>query len=210
MDVDKHVVFVDTGVMLSDAVEFVKSVAEKQGWNLHILKPKTDFWEYAKRYGTPGIKRRWCCKYLKLQPIFDYVKTLAPQRGMVLGFRRDEKRESRRRASQIRFHRKTRSWLYLPIKEWSKTDVRDYLRKNSLPDPPWYAHGLKESCACGAYMHRGELFRIKVHYPELFAKMVELDRERRKWGRCAFWDKGPVDLDEIIKQTTLDSKEVEA
>ena len=203
VDIDKYVVFVDTGVMLPDAVSFVKEVAEKQGWNLQILKPKTDFWEYSKRYGTPGIKRRWCCKLLKLQPIFDFVRGLKPQRAVVLGFRKDEKRKSRVQAPVVRFHRQTYSWIYLPIKSWTKIDVRNYLRQNNLPDPPWYRKGLKETCFCGAYTHRWELLRIKAHYPELFEKLVQLDLYRRKWGRCAFWDKGPVDLQEILKQKAL-------
>jgi cysteine desulfurase/selenocysteine lyase len=202
-DIEKCVVFVDTGVMLSDAVSFVEDVAKRQGWNLVILKPKTDFWQYAKRYGTPGIKRRWCCKILKLQPIFDFAKKLKPQRGMVLGFRKDEKRESRRQAAQVRYMRKIAAWIYLPIKDWTRMDVRRYLQENGLPDPPWYRKGLKETCMCGAYTNKRELLKIKVHYPELFDKLVQLDLERRKWGRCAFWDKGPVNLEEIISQTTL-------
>jgi len=204
VDVDKHVVFVDTGVMLSDAVDFVKDVAESQGWNLHVLKPKTDFWQYAKRYGTPGIKRRWCCKILKLQPMFDFAKTLKPQRAMVLGFRKDEKRKSRVQAPTVRYLKRVPAWVYLPIKTWTKIDVRSYLRKNGLPDPPWYGKGLKETCFCGAYTNKRELLRLKIHYPDLFQKMVQLDAERRRWGRCAFWDHGPVDLSDLKRQKTLE------
>jgi 3'-phosphoadenosine 5'-phosphosulfate sulfotransferase (PAPS reductase)/FAD synthetase len=204
VDIEKYVVTVDTGVMLPDAIEFVERVAEEQGWTLRILRPKVDFWQYSARYGTPGIKRRWCCKYLKLQPMFDFIKALPLQRAVALGFRRDERREARARAPPIRYQRRIQAWVYLPIKAWTKEDVRRYLKANGLPEPPWYARGIKETCACGAYMHRRELLCIKAHYPELFERLQALDRQRRLWGRCAFWDKGPVDLEELARQRTLD------
>jgi 3'-phosphoadenosine 5'-phosphosulfate sulfotransferase (PAPS reductase)/FAD synthetase len=201
--IDKYVVFVDTGVMLPDALSFVKEISAKQGWNLHVLKPKTDFWQYSARYGTPGIKRRWCCKMLKLQPIFDFVRGLKPQRGIVLGFRKDEKRKSRVQTPVVRYMRKISSWYYLPIKNWTKTQVKQYLKENKLPDPPWYRLGLKETCLCSAYGHKKEWLTIKALYPELFHRFVELDMERRKWGRVVWWDKGPVSAEELLKQKTL-------
>jgi 3'-phosphoadenosine 5'-phosphosulfate sulfotransferase (PAPS reductase)/FAD synthetase len=203
VDIEKYVVTVDTGVMIPDAIEFVKRVAEEQGWTLRILRPKVDFWQYSMRYGTPGIKRRWCCKYLKLFPMFEFVKQLPLQRAMVIGFRKDERRRSRQLAPQVRYQRRIQAWVYLPIKAWTKEDVRRYLKANSLPEPPWYARGIKETCICGAYIHRKELLCIKAHYPGLFEKLQALDRQRRLWGRCAFWDKGPVDLDKIAKQRSL-------
>jgi len=202
-DIDKRVVIVDTGVMLPDVVPYAEKICESQGWTLTVLKPKTDYWQYSARYGTPGIKRRWCCKILKLQPIFDFVKTLNPQRGMVLGFRADEKRESRRKSPQVRYVKKASAWIYLPIKNWTTMMVRQYLRQNSLPEPPWYRKGLKETCLCGAYTNRKELLRIKTHYPELFERFKELDAQRQKWGRCAFWNGGPISLSDIEKQKTL-------
>jgi 3'-phosphoadenosine 5'-phosphosulfate sulfotransferase (PAPS reductase)/FAD synthetase len=141
---------------------------------------------------------------LKPQPIFDFVKTLRPQRDMILGFRKDEKRESRRQMSQVSYMRKIAAWIYLPIKDWTRIDGGNIFKKTGLPDPPWYKKGLKETCMCGAYTNKRELLKIKFHYPELFAKLIQLDIERRKWRRCAFWDKGPVNLEEIISQTALE------
>jgi len=203
MDVERYVVFVDTGVMLPDALSFIDSVASRFGWNLKVLKPKTDYWAYSARYGTPGIKRRWCCKILKLQPIFDFLKTLKPQRASALGFRADEKRKSRKVKPVVYYQRQTRSWVYLPIRNWTKGMVRQYIKEHGLPDPPWYKIGLKETCLCGAYTNRRELMKIKANYPELFQKFLDLDSQRRKWGRYAFWDHGPVQLQDLLKQKTL-------
>jgi len=202
-DLDKIVVFVDTGVMLPPARDFVEKVAEKYDWILKVLHPKVDFWSYAARYGTPSIKRRWCCKILKLQPIFDFVKVLPPQRANLIGFRKDETAKRRRERPEVWYLKKIRSWVYYPIKTWTQKDVMDYIKENDLPMPPWYRMGLKETCVCGAYSHKKEWMIIKAHFPELFQKFVELEKHRRKWGRTAFYDKGPLSALELAKQKTL-------
>lgn len=200
VDVGKHVVFVNTGIMLDDAVDFVKTTSQKFGWNLHIIKPEIDFVEYAKRYGTPAPKRRWCCKLLKLYPIFNFAKTLPPERLMCLGFRKDEKRRERKMLPKIFYQKPSESWILLPIREWSSMDVKNYLRKHNITEPPWYRLGIKECCVCGAYMTKKTLLSIKRHYPTIFQKFIEIDKERRKWGRTAFYK---IDLEYISKQTHL-------
>lgn len=205
IDINKHVAFVDTGIMLPEAIDFVKNVSEKYEWKLHIIKPETDFWSYARRYGTPAPKRRWCCKILKLKPLFTFSKTLEPERLMCLGFRKDEKRRERRMLPEIFYQKPSKSWILLPIRNWTTSDVRKYIKQHNLPEPPWYSKGIKECCVCGAYMSKKTLYAIKTHYPGIFRKFIELDKERRtKWGRTAFYQNGkPVDLEDISKQITI-------
>jgi len=202
-ELERFVIFVDTGVMLPPATSYVKKVADRYEWPLKVLHPKVDFWSYAKRYGTPSIKRRWCCKILKLQPIFDFVKVLPPQRASLIGFRADERSKRRRERPEDFFQRNSRSWIYHPIKTWTRRDVAKYIEINELPVPPWYRMGLKETCMCGAYSHKKEWMIIKARFPELFKKFVELERERLKWKRTAFYDKGPLSAIELNKQKTL-------
>jgi len=203
IDIDKYVVLVDTGVMLPDAIEFAKNVAKKYEWNLHILRPKIDFTSYSKRYGTPSIKRRWCCHLLKLQPIFDFIKPLPPQRAEVIGFRADEV-EKRQLKPQVWYRKQTKAWVYSPIITWTKKDVLNYIKQNNLPDPPWYKIGIKETCVCGAYSNKQRWMIIKAHYPELFQKFIEIEKVRQQYGRTAFYDKKPLSAHELAKQKTLD------
>jgi len=203
VEVDKYVVHVDTGVMLPGTLEYVKSVADIYNWPLVVLKPKIDFWKYATRYGVPSVRRRWCCKILKLQPIFEFVKQLRPQRAEVIGFRVDEV-ERRRRRPQVWYRKKTHSWVYYPIKSWTKRDIMNYIKEHGLPDPPHYRLGLKETCLCGAFAHKKEWMIVKAHFPEFFEKFVELEKARMRWGRTAFYDKGPLSAQELKKQSTLD------
>jgi len=202
-ELEKIVVFVDTGVMLPPAREFVEKVSKRYRWFLKVLHPKLDFWSCAARWGTPSIKRRWCCKTLKLQPIFDFIKTLPYQRADLVGFRKDETAERRRKLPEVRYLKRIRSWVYYPIKNWTKKDVMDYIREHNLPMPPWYRMGLKETCICGAYAHKKEWMIIKAHFPELFQRFVELEKHRLKWGRTVFYDKGPLSALELSKQKTL-------
>ena len=203
VDVDKYVVHVDTGVMVPMTEEYVRKVADLYGWPLTVLKPEVDYWKYAARYGTPSPRRRWCCKYLKLKPISDFIRRLPPQRAELLGFRADEV-ERRRRIPQVRYRKKTKSWVYLPIRDWTMRDVLNYIRKHGLPDPPHYRLGLRETCLCGVFAHKKEWMIIKAHFPDLFQKFVELEKHRLKWGRTAFYDGGPLSAVELNKQSTLD------
>ena len=87
-NIDIYTVFVDTTIMIPDVYDFVKEVSDRYGWNLIILKPDKAFKEYALEKGMPTMRRRWCCYYLKLRPIREFVKTLRPPVVEILGLRR--------------------------------------------------------------------------------------------------------------------------
>ena len=205
VDIDKYVVFVDTGVMIPSAIDYVRSVTERYGWNLKVLQPKTNFWEYAKQYGLPIRRRRWCCYRLKLQPIFDFIRTLPPQRGEILGFRKDESpRRKSKRFQQVSYDKRrgVRAWIYLPILDWTKRNVMSYIKMMGLPDPPHYRLGIKETCMCGLFTNEREIMTIKAHYPQLFNKFMEIEGKfRRDWA--AFWFGKPCYAKDLAKQKTL-------
>jgi len=202
-DLDRYVVFVDTGVMLPISVEYVEKVCAEYGWPLHVLHPKQDFWQLAPKWGCPSPNRRWCCKHLKLEPIWRFMATLPFQRGEAVGMKWcDSKRRSR--LPQIMYKRKTKSWGYLPIVSWSDEQVWVYIRRHRLPTPPHYRLGLNETCVCGAFAHWKEWMALKAHFPELYARFVELEKQFLP-GRTAFYDKGRrISAKEILAQKTLD------
>lgn len=207
LDLDTYVVHVDTTVMLPIAIDYVKEISDRQGWNLRILKPKTSFWEQAEKKGMPWIKRRWCCYGLKLQPIFDFLRTLPHQRGSVTGLRKDE---SPNRQKKLKRHvtRQTKKgmsfWAYAPLLYWTKNDVIQYIEENDLPMPPHYRLGFKETCMCGAFSSKREIMILKAHFPELFQKFVELEQKFRIEWAC-FYDHKPVFAKDLAKQMTLDA-----
>lgn len=208
VNIEKYVLFVDTGVMVPSAPVFVREVAERYGWNLRVLKPKTDFWTYAAKYGMPTHKRRWCCYLLKLQPIFDFVKQLPPPRAEVVGFRGDESRRRKKslRPEQVSFDKRhgVQAWVYLPLLNWTEEQVVKYIREHALPMPPHYRLGIKETCCCGAFTTRRQLMSVKAHYPEFFQKFIELENKFRMGNACFYFGK-PTYARELAKQKTLTS-----
>jgi len=213
VDIEKYVLFVDTGVMIPSAVTFAQEVASRYAWNLKVLHPKTDFWQYAAKYGVPHVYRRWCCYKLKLQPIFDFVKTLPFQRAEVLGIRGDESlRRQRKGFKEVGYDRRrgVRAWGYLPILTWSKKDVVAYIKENGLPDPPHYKMGIKETCMCGCFTSKEQIMAVKARYPEFFQKFVDLEGKFQRKDWACFYPGKPLYARDVAKQRTLETVEEHA
>lgn len=199
---EKYVVFVDTTVMVPIVEPFVREVCNRFGWPLKILRPETDFWTLAEKWGCPSMKRRWCCYNLKLKPIFEFVKDLPSQRAMITGLRREESKR-REKLPEIIYRKKIPAWSYAPIIDWSEKDVLDYIKDTDLPTPPHYRLGIKETCVCGAFGHIKDFMILKALFPELYQKFVELEE---KWEppRTAFYDKGRrISAKALLKQKAL-------
>lgn len=200
-EIEKQVVFVDTTVMVPVAVDFVKDVCRQFGWNLHVLRPEPDFWTLARKWGTPSMKRRWCCYALKLKPIFEFVAKLKPQRAMITGLRREESKR-REKLPQIIYRKKVPAWSYAPIINWIRKDVLNYIKEHDLPTPPHYRLGIKETCMCGAFAGKKDMMILKALYPELFQQFVELERKRDR--AAFFFNNQPCYARDLQKQKTLE------
>jgi len=185
-DLDRYVVFVDTGASLPGVIDYVREVADLYDWPLRILSPEEPFFQQVKYKGAPSIRRRWCCYSLKLKPIIDFVKSLRPQRAEVVGLRREESK-ARSKLSQIIFKKRTWSWGYAPIIDWTKSQVAAYICQYKLKISPLY-QVLKHSgeCLCGAYASLKQLRIIRDRYPEWFYQFVEAERDFKNDGSF-FW-----------------------
>ena len=204
-DVDKYVVYADTGCMLPTTEPFVVDVCKQFGWPLTIVRGH--FFEKAEKIGMPRMKHRWCCFACKVNPMQQFIKTLKPQRAEITGLRRDE---SMRRAklNQIYYKRKVPSWAYAPIIDWCQKMVDAYIRKNKLPEPPNYKLGLKETCMCGVFSTPKQMLILKAQFPELFQKFVTLEGNFRKKGAAFYFNYKPVYARDLAKQKTLDRGEI--
>jgi len=185
-DLDRYVVFVNTGVPVPGVLEYVREVADLYGWPLTVLSPDKSFEAYVLEKGMPTMRRRWCCYYLKLKPIVDFTKGLRPQRVEITGLRREESLR-RRKMPEIYFAKRTWNWHYAPLIDWTDAQVASYLRKHNLWVNPLYKV-LKHSgeCLCGVYATMRELRILRRLYPEWFYQFVELESRFRS-GRAAFY-----------------------
>jgi len=201
----KYVIWVDTTVMLPSAEPFVRKVCERFDWPLVILKPRESFWELAFRRGNPTMFRRWCCYALKLEPIISFVRSLRGQSAEVTGLRRCESRK-RRNISQVLFRKRTGSWGYSPIVDWSDKEVEDYILEHSLPKPPWYELGIKETCCCGAFSSVRQMRQICRLYPSFFRRFMELENKFRNRGAAFYFQNRPYSARRIWEEVHADNQ----
>jgi len=200
-DIDKYVVYVDTGAMLPTTTPYVEEVCRQFGWNLTILHG--DFFNKAKDWGMPTIKRRWCCWECKLKQIANFSKNLKPQRAEVTGLRRDESIR-RRNLPELYYLRKSHVWKYAPIIEWCEEMVNAYIRRHKLPMPPHYRLGINETCQCGCFSSKKQMMILKAEFPELFQKFLELEASFKSQGAAFFFQGKPVYAKDLAKQKTLE------
>jgi len=201
---ERHFVIVDTTVMIPSNIEWLrKVVADLFDAELTVLRPQKTFWEFVEKFGAPKMRSRWCCYRLKLEPIMRFMRTLPPQRAEVLGLRRAE---SRRRAKLpgIILKRKTLTWGYAPIVDWSDKQVNTYIREHDLPVNPIYRTPIKETCVCGVFSSPREIKALRALYPELFNKFVEAERRFKSGGAMFYFRSRPWKARDLFKQALLD------
>jgi phosphoadenosine phosphosulfate reductase len=206
VNIEKYVVFVDTTVMVPTAEPFVRDVCKRFNWNLYVLKPNRDFWTLVGVDGLPmpTMFRRWCCGKLKLDPIKKFLRGLNPQRGAIMGLRKEEsQRRKTKLKKQVLYDQKSLSWKFSPILDWSEQDVFRYMKEHDLPMPPHYRLGIPETCLCGAYSSRKVMMRVKAQFPELFQKFVELEKQFKSGGSAFYFQNKPVYAKDLLKQKTL-------
>jgi len=206
VEIDKYVLYADTGVMLPTTTPFVEKVCQEFGWNLQIVYGY--FFEHVESgLPMPSIHRRWCCGLCKLQPIAKFMRDLKPQRAEVTGLRRDESIR-RRKLPEVFYLRKARVWKYAPLVDWTEKDVFRYIRENDLPMPPHYRMGIKETCMCGAYSNKKQMQIVRARFPELFQKFIDLEANFKSGGAAFFFNDKPTYAKDFLKQKTLDEKRV--
>jgi 3'-phosphoadenosine 5'-phosphosulfate sulfotransferase (PAPS reductase)/FAD synthetase len=96
--------------------------------------------------------------------------------------------------------RRTGVWNYAPIIDWSSNQVEAYIARHGLPVPPWYAQGIKETCACGAFMTQREFLALALHYPDFFRRFLDLECRFRSDGKAFYLRDKPVSAREIWRR----------
>jgi len=201
---ERHFLIVDTTVMIPGNIEWLgKVVADLFDAELTVLRPQKTFWEFVEKWGAPRMRGRWCCYHLKLEPIIRFMRTLPPQRAEVVGLRRAE---STRRAKipPVILKRKSLSWGYAPILDWTDEQVRAYIREHNLPVNPIYRTPIKETCVCGVFGSPRGIEAVRALYPELFAKFVEAESRFKSGGAMFYFSNRPWRARDLFKQALLD------
>jgi len=197
IDPDIKVVYGNTGIEFPENVEYVHSVADDWGVNLHELHPDTTFWKIVEKHGMPkfrkfgdnktvkyltrlGVKtarRPYCCWLLKEKPRFKFYKEHEIE-GDITGMRAAESRARARTFNRYGISYELKSppkiWVYHPIGLWSTPKMEAYLEKHDIPHNPVYDTQTRNGCwACTAY--KGWEENSMKYNPEIY-KMLQKKR----------------------------------
>ncbi len=122
------VLFLNTGIELSETVENARNVAEKYGLNLDVVEADDAFWKGLEVFGPPAKDYRWCCKACKLGPITRFIK--GGYDGPLISVIGQREYESEARARKGK--RWENPWVIgqkgiSPIQHWTALEVWLYL-----------------------------------------------------------------------------------
>lgn len=175
-----EILFCDTGMEFPDLYAHLNLVEQKTGHKITRLKSPLGFDYYfsehtpkrknpaLKQYrgmSWPGPQARWCTGRLKTDIINQHLKKYAEDFEVVqyIGIAADE-------AQRVKEHR-------YPLVEWGMTE-RDCLRYCYERGYDWgglYEIFKRVSCWCCPLQSLPELKKLREHYPELWAKLREMD-----------------------------------
>lgn len=174
---------VDTTAGFPEVEEYVEEVCEKLNVSLEIVRPQHDYFEIAKKWGIPGVKSRWCCETLKVAPIRRFLSQVDEPKIVFDGIRAAE---SNIRATYIPiwFHPAFRCISVSPIFYWSDAKVQNYIKRKNLPESPVAYLNTSAECWCGAYKCRSDFEELSEIHPEIFDKLVEVEKAQR--GKYTF------------------------
>lgn len=176
------VVFFDTGWEFPQMYEHINKVEEYTGVEIRKFHPKKPFLYYMLEKevynkkgeltkigrGWPNMNRRWCTA-LKQVRIDQYLH-LVPDVVSYIGFSYDEEKRKKKFLSNNKNGIKTKFPL-IDIKMTEKGAL-DYCRKHGFDWGGLYDHFHRVSCFCCPLQSLWNLRKLKIHYPDLWKKML--------------------------------------
>lgn len=176
---------IDTGIAVPEWQSAIMRICAQQGWSLEIIPTSVRYEWLVWRYGFPGyLGHGSAMNYLKGRAIREF-KRKYPGIALGSGARRAE---SDRRAMTTKpvsdFEGVT---VYAPIYEWETARVWEYAKSHGYERPAVYSKlGISGDCLCGAFAKEFERDALRVHYPDVDARISRCERiahcPSRPWG----------------------------
>ncbi len=188
-----------------NTMDYVRDLARRKGVPLHIIR-----WTHGdlidriwQRYYSdpsrpcwPSSKVRYCTSDLKRAPISRWIRTNYPTGRVVcaIGLRAEESSSRAKKAAvSIRedctaptLHRLTLNWL--PIHDWTESEVWSCIRQHGNTAHPAYALGNKRlSCACCVLANVSDLLNGAVHNPDTYRELCRIEAVTSYSFRKDFW-----------------------
>ena len=183
------IVFMDTGWEFPAMLEHIDLVEKNIGIPITRAKPRKSFEHWllhqkvvAKKgpmkgkvhrigYGWPSSLRRWCTRE-KVGAIIKHMKRYETA-SMYIGIAADE---AHRQVEKATIKNKDYVRAY-PLIEWGKTeaDCLEYCKELGYHWDGLYDIFCRVSCFCCPLQRVGELRKLRKHFPDLWAQMLEWD-----------------------------------
>lgn len=193
-------IHVDTTVSTPGNREYVEEVCKNIEVKLVTLKPRMDYFSLVEKWGFPTATRRWCCYHLKIEPIKNFISKVPGTKVIFDGIRAEESHR-RRNYPVIGFHKHFRCLCCHAIFTWSSDDVKSYIAKNGLRENPLYKLFPRASeCWCTAFKTVNQFKALKLHFPDLFSKFVELESKLKGGGSALYKNGSKVFLRDLDSQ----------
>ena len=180
----KYAIMADTGWEHPDAEAWSRSIVEKFGLELHVVRSeKKDYLSMVKARGMfPAPGYRQCTSDLKRDPIDKFIRSL-PEDDIVncIGIRAAEsvnRSKMNPRTVNKKLTTKTRkveNWY--PIFSWTDAEVFSYLKEKEIPLHPVYEYLDRFSCRVCIFHQGAELSAVRKNDPEAFARIAQLEKE---------------------------------
>jgi 3'-phosphoadenosine 5'-phosphosulfate sulfotransferase (PAPS reductase)/FAD synthetase len=188
------VVHINTGIGIEETREFVRRTCERHGWPLLEYRAREGLYEErCLKWGMPGGPKHHEIMYHLLKGdqiqrlIRDHKRGRRDRIALVTGVRHSES------ARRMRLHPTpvrqvgARVWVN-PILKWTGIDVSRYVDEHGLERNP-VVDKLHRSgeCLCGALSDPAELDWIAFWYPDVAARIRNLERQCYERGLPYRW-----------------------
>lgn len=166
--VDFETIFVNHETDYPETYAYVDYLRH-QGFKINEVKPDyegySSLYEYCKyRKFLPSIYLRWCTYRFKLQPFWKYIKTPCV---VHIGISAEEKQR------QTAHKRKGITSRWMLVEEGiNRSECKTMIRNAGLKIPR------KSGCWLCPFQGKKQLRRLYLEHPDLFEKIVELERIR--------------------------------
>ena len=181
----KHVVYADTGWEHEGAESWCRSIVERFGLTLHVVRNKNKtFLSMVKNRGKfPSPKNRQCTSDLKRDPITTWIRRNVKDKVVIncMGLRADESPARSKKKRLVRNATQTNSkrtvWDYLPIHTWTEAEVLSYLTACNIPLHPVYKYLRRFSCRVCIYMTDHDLRQVQANDPAAIDIISSLEND---------------------------------
>ena len=196
-------------------MEFPETIQFVREMKIPVILKGPDFSKGLKEHGLPKKDSRWCCEYLKLEPVSKWLHTHGPC-VTVQGNRWYESFARSALPGAVENPHNPHQLNLSPIRAWRALEVFLYIWWRELPVNPLYEQGLERvGCWMCPAMLEAETEIARTKLPENY---VHWDRELRKYAgkegmtedalHCGLWrwENLPPKMLELISEHNIKIK----